>query len=177
MHSNCRHILQTLPCATPPPCFSFSDNECLPSAHLSYSFVDSVTGSLQYVGYPTSSLPIYHYQWHNMWDTPQVLCPFITISDPICGIPHKFLAHLSLSVTQYVGYPTSSLPIYHYQWHNMWDTPQVPCPFITISDTILFIIPALCCHASVISQHLTSSNAELYSCIAVYSDHSSFLCF
>lgn len=62
MHSNCRHILQTLPCATPPSCFSLSDNECLLAAHLSYSFVQSVTGSLQYVGYPTSSLPTYHSQ-------------------------------------------------------------------------------------------------------------------
>ena len=65
MHSNCRHILQTLPCATPPSCFSFSDTECLPAANLSYCFGDLDTGSLQYVGYPTSSLPIYHYQWHD----------------------------------------------------------------------------------------------------------------
>lgn len=65
MRSNCRHILQTRSCATPPSCFSFNDTECLPAAHLSCSFVDLVTGSLQYVGYPKSSFPIYDYKWHN----------------------------------------------------------------------------------------------------------------
>ena len=79
MHYNCRHILRTLPCATPPSSFSFSDTECLPAAHLSYSSVDSVTGSL-------------------------------------CGISHKFLAHLSLSVTQHYSQflqPVAVQVLYH----------------------------------------------------------------
>jgi len=38
----------------------------------------------------------------------------------------------------------------------MWDIPQVPCPLITHSDTILFTIPATYYCASVISQHLTT---------------------
>jgi hypothetical protein len=96
--------------------------------------------------------------------------------DTFCRHHLLALASITLNVFQQHIYHTllwtSLLAAY-----NMWDTPQVPHPFITISDTILFTIPATCCCASIISRHLTSSNAELYSCVAVSPDLSSFLCF
>jgi len=93
-------------------------------------------------------------------------------------VPHHLLAlaSVTLNVFQQQIYHTV-LGTWILAAYNMWDTPQVPCPFITINDTILFTIPATFCCASVISQHLTSSNAELYSCIAISPDVSSFLCF
>jgi hypothetical protein len=103
------------------------------------------------------------------------------IVDTFCRhfiVPHHLLALASVTLhvfQQHIHYTllwTQLLAAY-----NMWDTPQVPCPFITVGDTILFSIPAPWCCASVLSQHLTSSNAELYSGVAVSPDLSSFLCF
>jgi len=104
-----------------------------------------------------------------------------TTVDTFCRhvlVPHHLLALASVTLNVFQQHIYRTL-----LWtqllaaYNMWHIPQVPCPSITISDTTLFTIPATCCCASVISQHLTSNNAELYSCVAVYPDLSSFLCF
>lgn len=72
-------------------------------------------------------------------------CGHILLTLPL---PHHLLALTSVTLNVFKQH------IYHAllcNWllaaYNMWDIPQVPCPFITISDTILFTIPATCCCA------------------------------